>query len=333
MHGAGGMSDLALGQEIAAWDARLQTYADPKSGGELMALLRLLYAAGRQDLPLGRLFEGHVDALQIVARYGTAGQVEAAAAYADRGAIFGVWNADLEGDRLRLDGSVLHGGKSFASGAGLLSHALVSVDRDGDRQLILLDLARSIPTIDAGWWCTTGMARSETHRVRWNGCGIETDDLIGQPGDYVREPWFGGGALRFASVQAGGVAAIFDKVRAHLIDTGRAADPHQAGRLSVLYGEAQAAAGAVRAAAGAWFDAPDPRKLALVSAARVAVYEAADKAITIAQQAVGVQAMFVGHPLAATLTDLTVYIRQPGPDAQRMRVGAAVADGTLGVDL
>jgi predicted nucleic acid-binding Zn ribbon protein len=103
--------------------------------------------------------------------------------------------------------------------------------------------------------------------------------------------------------------------------------------LSVLYGEAQAAAGAVRAAAGAWFDAPDPRKLALVSAARVAVYEAADKAITIAQQAVGVQAMFVGHPLSVTLTDLTVYIRQPGPDAQRMRVGAAVADGTLGVDL
>ena len=49
----------------------------------------------------------------------------------------------------------------------------------------------------------------------------------------------------------------------------------------------------------------------------------------LAQEAVGVQAAFVGHPLAATITDLSVYLRQPGPDAQRMRVGEAVAAGVL----
>lgn len=314
---------IELGRTIAAWSARLTGFGDPTSPDDLLALLRLLYAAGRHDLPLGRLFEGHVDALQIVSRYGTASQRDAAAATAQRGGLFGVWNADLPGEPLRLDDGALHGGKGFASGAGLLGHALVSVDRDGGRQLILLDLARTPPSIDKSWWRTIGMARSETHLVRWAGALLDAGDLIGSPGDYVREPWFSGGALRFAAVQAGGVAALVDHVAAHLVATGRAADPHQAGRLAALYGLAQAAAAAVRSAAS------DAATLARVSAARVAVYEAADAAIAIAQQAVGVQGMFVDHPLSRTLTDLAVYIRQPGPDAQRMRVGAAVADGTL----
>jgi len=318
-----------LGSSLASWSARLNGFADPGSPDALLSLLRLLYAAGREDLPLGRLFEGHVDALQIVARYGTSGQAAAAAAAAAGGGLFGVWNADLADERLRLDHMRLDGGKSFASGAGLLSHALVTVDAAGERQLILVDLTRLPPRIDTGWWRTTGMARSETHRVAWHDAPIAPADLIGRPGDYVREPWFSGGALRFAAVQAGGIAAIVDQARAHLVATGRAGDPHQSARLASLYGMAQAASDAVRAAAIAWFDAPDAHKLALVSAARVAVYEAADAAMTIAQQAVGVQGMFLDHPLSRTLTDLAVYIRQPGPDAQRMRVGAAVADGML----
>jgi hypothetical protein len=39
--------------------------------------------------------------------------------------------------------------------------------------------------------------------------------------------------------------------------------------------------------------------------------------------------MFVDHPLAAPLTDLAVYLRQPGPDAQRASTGQAVAVGLL----
>ena len=314
---------------IAALTGRLDGIADPADGEALIALLRLLYEVGRSDLPLGRLFEGHVDALQIVCRYGSPAQRAAAAQAASGGGAFGVWNADLPGEPLRLDGMALHGGKSFASGAGILSHALVSVDAPGGRQLILLDLARIPPAIDRDWWRTIGMQRSETHIVRWAGAGIAADDLIGRPCDYVREPWFSGGALRFAAVQAGGVAGLVDRVRDHLVAAGRAADPHQAARLAALYAAAEAAAGAVRRAAACWFESPDETRLAHVAAARAAVYAAGDRALTLAGQAVGVQAMFVAHPLAAALADLTVYLRQPGPDAQRMRVGAAVAAGLL----
>lgn len=320
------MSDL--GERIVERTASLASLADPADADALIALLRLLHATGREDLPLGRLFEGHVDALQIVSRYGSDAQRDRLAQGVAAGAMLGVWNADLAGEPLRLDALRLTGGKSFASGAGILSHALVTIDREGGRQLLLVDLARTPPAIDRGRWRVMGMQRSASHIVRWDAAAVEDGDLIGRPGDYVREPWFSGGALRFAAVQAGGIAALVDHARDHLVATDRAADPHQAGRLAALYGLAEAAAGAVRTAAIGWF-ADEEARLPLVAAARAAVYDAGGRALALAQEAVGVQALFVDHPLAATITDLSMYLRQPGPDAQRMRVGAAVAAGTL----
>lgn len=318
---------------LAALTPTLPSLDDPADAAGWLALLRQLYAVGRRDLPLGRVFEGHVDALQIVSRYGSAGQRAAVGAAARNGAVLGVWNADQPGAPLQLAEGCLSGGKAFASGAGVLTHALVSVDAEGGRQLILVDLDRTPPAIDRSWWRVTGMHRSETHLVGWNDAPVSADALIGQPGDYVREPWFGGGALRFAAVQAGGIAGVADGVRDHLLATDRAGDPHQAGRLADLYLQAQAAASVVAAAARAWRTDDVPGTLAHVAAARVAVYAAGEQALSLAQAAVGVPAMFLDHPLSSMLADLSVYLRQPGPDAQRMRVGAGVAAGLLRADL
>ncbi|WP_198354952.1 acyl-CoA dehydrogenase [Sphingomonas sp. MA1305] len=318
----------ALRQAIAVRAALLPDLGDPGQPSALLHLLRLLYETGRVDLPLGRLLEGHVDAMQIVQRYGTPSQRAQAAATVAGGGAFGVWNADLAGEPLRLIGNRLCGGKSFASGAGLLSHALVTADGGDGRQLILIDLARTTPAVDRTFWQVAGMQRSETHVVRWYDACVTADDLIGTPGDYVREPWFSGGALRFVAVQAGGIAALLDHTRAHLVAAGRADDPHQKGRLAALYELAETAAGAIRTAAAGWFGDPAAR-LPLVAAARAAMYAAGGQAIELAEQAVGVQSLFVDHPLAAVITDLSVYLRQPSPDAQRMQVGAAVAAGTL----
>ncbi len=316
-------------EDVSQLTAELDSLSDPADTQALLALLRRLHALGRRDLPLGRVFEGHVDALQIIARYGTPAQAARSQQVAREGGVFGVWNADLPGEPLRWSGRRLGGGKAFASGAGILSHALVSVDVEGGRQLLLIDLAQTPPAIDPDWWRVTGMQRSETHVVRWSDQALSADARIGKPGDYVQEPWFSGGALRFAAVQAGGVAALVDHVRDHLVAQDRAGDPHQSARLAGLYRVAQAAADAVTTAARHWNDADVTSTLAHVAAARVAVYDAGERALTLAQAAIGLQAMFVDHPAAAALTDLAVYLRQPGPDAQTMRVGEAVASGVL----
>ncbi|WP_419808915.1 acyl-CoA dehydrogenase [Sphingomonas sp.] len=314
--------------DAAGW--RGTPAGDPAGFDAYVDLLRVLYETGRRDLPLGRLLEGHVDATQIVRRYGSPDQVAALGEAIGGGALLGVWNAWLAGEPLVLADGRLSGGKSYASGAGVLTHALVTADTPDGAQLVLVDLARTVPAIDRDWWRTTGMQRSETHQVRWADAPVAAGDPVGAPGDYVREPYFSGGALRFVAVHAGGVAGLVDRTRDHLVAAGRAADPFQAARLAELFALAEGAAAAVRRAARSWFEVDGEARLARVAAARLAVAEAAGRAIAVAQEAVGLPGHFVSHPLSAQLADLAVYLRQPAPDAQRLRVGAAVAAGLLG---
>ncbi len=331
-----GMTDMAtaLRDAIAAAGWVQHPPGDPHTAEDYIALLRPLYEIGRRDLPLARLVEGHVDAVQIVQRYGSAAQVAALRTALAKGATLGVWNAGLAGEPLRLEGGSLSGGKSYASGAGVLSHALVTADGPAGVQLLLLDLARVVPAIDRGWWRVTGMQRSETHQVRWQGAEVADADRIGAPDLYAGEPFFSGGALRFVAVHAGGVAGICDLTRAHLVATGRADDPFQAARLADLFGLAEMAAAIVRRTARAWGEDPnDGGYAARVAAARLAVTDAAERAIVTAREAVGLAGQFLTHPLSAMLADLSVYLRQPVPDAQRLRVGAAVGQGLLAPSL
>lgn len=321
--------DEALLMNVRQAQSTLSTLQDPKDAGAYLNLLKLLFETGRRDLPLGRLLEGHIDALQIVGRYADQDVANAAREAAHGGAVMGVWNAELAGEPLRLVHGRLSGAKSYASGAGILSHALVTAHTDRGPQLLLLDLSQTPPSIDRGWWDVIGMARSQTHLVRWSDALIDGSAFIGTPGDYAREPFFSGGALRFVAVHAGGVAAVFDKVRDHLNQSTRADDPHQAARLAKLFEIADLAAGAVRRTAARWFNEPDAVRLPRVAATRMQVADLAQQAIALAQEAVGLQGMFRSHPLATTVTDLMVYLRQPAPDAQRQCVGAAAAAGLL----
>jgi hypothetical protein len=318
----------ALRETIATLYRHLPVRGDAADADELLTILRLLYRIARADLPLARLFEGHVDALQIVSRYGDADMRAKAADIAASGGAFGVWNAALPDEPLRVTDGVLLGGKSFASGAGILTHALAGADTPDGNRLVLIDLAASAPDIDHDWWRVVGMQRSQTHVVRWHGAtGFR---FIGQVGDYAREPYFSGGALRFVACHAGGIAALFDHVRDHLNATARAGDPYQTARLADLHIAAQSAASWVRNAAMSW---AAPNHIEQVAAARVAVAAHADQALSLAQQAIGVSGMFTAHPLSAALTDLMVYLRQPAPDAQHSRVGKAAAAGTLAPEL
>lgn len=315
----------------AGWD--VNPARDPQNLAESLLILAPLYAMGRRDLPLGRLLEGHVDAVQIIQRYGSAEQVNRLREALANGAMLGVWNAALPDEPLLLEKARLNGGKSYASGAGVLTHALLTARDNAGTRLILADLARMPPEIDRGWWRTTGMQRSETHQVRWTDAGIAGDDVIGEPDVYAREPFFSGGALRFVAVHAGGVAGLCDHVRDHLIATVRADDPFQAARLAELFWLADAAGAVVRRAATAWFETEGEERLARVAAARIAVADKAERALALAQDAVGLAGHFLDHPLAAMLTDLAVYLRQPVPDAQRLRVGRAVKHGLLAPSL
>ncbi|MFY9294740.1 MAG: acyl-CoA dehydrogenase family protein [Methylorubrum rhodinum] len=284
----------------------------------LAAVLRLV---GYGSLALGRLYEGHVNALQLVALYGGPEQRERLFADARDGHLFGVWNTEPPEGGLTLEdgagGLRLAGVKTFASGAGYVTRALVTSRGPGGSGTLMLVVPLEPGTrADLSAWRAHGMRASATGTLDFAGIAMAAEDIIGGPDDYFRQPDFSGGAWRFAAVQLGGIEAVFDIWRGHLAATGRGGDPHQLARLGEGAIAVEGARLWVERAAQAVSDPalPPERVVALVNLARLAVERAGLDVLQLAQRSVGLQGFLRPHALERLSRDLATYLRQPGPD-------------------
>lgn len=334
-HAAEHDADGAFPQEAFAELAALGLLSDPPvEDGAMRPLLRLLAAVGRGDLSVGRIYEGHVNACWLIGRHGTPAQRARYAAIARCRGVFGVWNTDLPDDPLRLEAGRLVGKKSFASGVDGLSHAIVTVaDKEGRRMIVIP--ARGL-RVDRSWWRPLGMRASGSHVADMTGLAVEPDWLLGGPDDYIRQPWFSAGAIRFLAVQVGGMHAVLDAAAAHLRDTGRTGNPHQSHRLARMgvavesgylwldrVADAWSAAAADTAA-----DAPKRYLEATANGARLAVETAAMTVLEEAEKAIGAAGMIAPHPFERLMRDMRTYLRQPNPDGAAAAFGEAIATGT-----
>ncbi|WP_416356870.1 acyl-CoA dehydrogenase family protein [Aureimonas phyllosphaerae] len=305
--------------------------AEPPLGdGEIGTLLRVLATVGRADLPVGRIFEGHVNALALMRRHGTPAQRAHFDALARDGGLYGVWNTDKPDDPLRLDGGRLRGAKTYASGVDGLSHAIVTVSEPQGRVMIAVPLA-GLP-VDRSWWQPMGMRASGSHVVDFTGLEVTPDMILGVPDAYLEAPWFFAGAIRFVAVQVGGMHAVFDAAVAHLRASGRIGDPYQAQRVARMGAAVEGGYGWLDRAAAEWDAvaagrAPPEPLVATANAARGAVEAAALGVLEEAERGVGAAGLIAPHPLERLMRDLRTYLRQPNPDGALAGLGAAIADG------
>lgn len=301
----------------------------------LGALLRTLAHVGRGDLSVGRLYEGHVNALALVQAFGTPAQLDRAAGDAHAGRLFGVWNTQEPhgGARLRRQeggggGAVLlHGAKTFASGAGHVGRALVTAqDEQGGWQLVLVPTDEAPPAVDASFWQPLGMRSTASARADFQTVALPAASLIGAPGDYYRQPGFGAGAIRFCAVQTGGAEAILDETHGFLRALGRADDPYQRMRLGEMATAVETARLWLDGAAARHADlAADAAALvAYVNLARGAVEDACLRVMRLAERSVGARGLLRPAPLERLHRDLTHYLRQPAPDAALADAGRHV---------
>ena len=158
----------------------------PVEPAEVRSLLLLLAAVGRGDLSVGRIFEGHVNAVYLIRQFGSAAQAAYYRRITGGGGIFGVWNTDAPADPLCIVDGRFEGKKSFASGVDGLSHAIVTVGGDAGRQMLM------VPTdplgVDRGWWRPLGMRASGSHVADFTGLRVEPGWMLGRTDDYVRQP-------------------------------------------------------------------------------------------------------------------------------------------------
>jgi len=282
------------------------------------ALALLLQLLGQGNLAIGRLFEAHVNAVELLSRYGSEHLVQRAARDAANGHLFGLWVTDPREDRLRAtpDG-VLHGGKAFCSGAGYAGRAVVTAETpEGKTKLAYVPTqAASARKLDGRM---QGMRAAVTGRISFEGNRIASEDWIGAEDDYLREPAFSVGAWRGSAVTCGGLEVLIDLSMRHLVARGRAADPHQLARMGRVWIARESALlwlGRSAEAAQRSFAEDDTAEcVATVNLARIAIETASLEAITLVERSLGLAAFLHPDPIERMRRDLATYLRQPAPD-------------------
>jgi alkylation response protein AidB-like acyl-CoA dehydrogenase len=307
---------------------------------DLQALLRVLKEMGRGNLAVGRIYEGHVNALQLIQAFGTGEQIARWSADARAGHLFAVWNTEAD-DGVSLtalsEGVRLAGAKTFASGAGHVTRPIVTGRLpDGGWQMCVVPLESARVASDPSWWQPLGMRASVSYKLDFTGVVVAPDDLLGASGDYHRQPWFSAGALRFAAVQLGGAEALLDASRAALRALGRTEDPYQRQRIGeaailIESGNQWLKAAAERVDLSPAAGADSATTLGYANMTRTAIETICLEIIRIVERSVGVRGLLRPSPIERILRDLTMYLRQPAPDAALAQVGQVALESPAAI--
>jgi alkylation response protein AidB-like acyl-CoA dehydrogenase len=295
--------------------------------GMSATLFDILRRVGKANLSLGRLYEGHVNAIKLVTAYGTLAQREVFADAVRAGHTSGVWNAEgtnTASFKQTTPGVfVLSGRKIYASGAGLLSRPIITV-ASAEGPLMVVLSSSEIDRTDTSTWRPLGMRATATGSIDLEGLTISQESIIGAPGDYFRDPDFHGGAWRYLAVQVGGMEGLVESAVAVLRDMERDGDPLQRARFGKIGLALHTAmlwahnARHVAIAGERYTDSLVPR----VDMARLAVERAGISIIDDVTHSIGLTACLQDFGIERVVRDLLTYLRQPGPDRALTRVGS-----------
>lgn len=313
----------------------LRTFAPIDAGGDAFpdqqsryaAMMSVLRIIGRADLSVGRLYEGHVNALLLFDWFGTPAQRAVLQQQLKKGALFGVWATEPPpGVRLIAadSGWTLEGAKCFATGAGGLAYAIVTAQPpDGARQLVIAKADEAART-DLSQWRMRGMRATGSGAYDLGGMAVARDALLGHGGDYDLDPDFTTGTWRFTAVQLGGVEALLTETRAAMTAAARE-DPLQRAKFADAVVAARSAYLWVRecAARAATRDTDGP---AFARMTRGVVERAALDVMELASRIIGTRSAVDGQRIDKIIRDLGVYLRQAGPDYAKDQAAIAWLD-------
>ncbi|MGB6151036.1 MAG: acyl-CoA dehydrogenase family protein [Pricia sp.] len=276
-------------------------------------LLDILKTIGSYDLSLGRIYEGHLNALLLISRHASQRQKELFFKEAQRGKLFGIWNSEMPSEPLRYKRAggkfELTGAKVFCSGATNIDRPIVTADGKEGTYMTVLEMDKLQLKEDMTYWKPMGMKSSVSCRFDFTGVSVTDDKIVGEPYAYVGEPDFTAGAARFAAVQLGGAEAAIRTTVCHLQKLDRSAAPEQAHRLGKL--------AMLRETGRMWTKnigkTLDERynsssvSLYQVNMYRTIAREICEKVLSLCEMSVGLQGMMQPHALERIHRDLTVY--------------------------
>ncbi len=311
-----------------SWNAVAGTQRPPAA-----AELDLVRRVARADGSVGRIFDGHLNAVERIAVQAPEplrdAELDGFAAGTLRA---GVWGGDPvpgEGDPATVattaDGPVLRGVKTFCSGAGGLHRALViaRAESGGPPVSVWIDLTdeRSVQ-IDESWYRAHGLRASVSHRVVFRDAPVLAQ--LGGPGAIADQPWFARDALRTAATWIGMADTAVQGALGELAERPSRSEVEAlaAGRILT----AQRTLEVWLQAAAEAMDAADENLDQVALHGRAAIFDACRTLLDEAARACGSRPFAKAHALDRARRDLELFLLQHRLDPMLARAGAAALE-------
>ncbi len=314
---------------LLGWTARTGRERPPAA--RELALVRAVAAA---DGSVGRIYDGHLNAVERLTVQGSVPLHERELPRIAAGELLGgVWGGDPgpgEGDPAAVietpAGPVLRGVKTFCSGAGGLHRALVLARSPAGGAPLSAWVDLTDPErvrIDPTWYRSHGLRASVSHRVVF--VDLPVLELLGPPGAISTQPWFARDALRTSASWAGMADSA---VAGALSELG--SRPATGPLEGLAAGRILAAQHTISVWLGAAALAMDDRVAELPAVAlhgRVAIADACRTLLDEAARACGSRPFARGGTLDRARRDLEVFLLQHRLDPMLARAGEAAIAG------
>ena len=281
--------------------------------GDTWSRWRALIDLSAQDLALGRLVEGHVDALAILRELDRAELIQSPTTW-------GVWAAgtsDLVATRIH-GGWKLTGVKAWCSGSLHIDRALVTAQSPDGPLLFAIAPSTDGITREVGSWFPLGMAETCSETLHFD-LAVTGSSRVGGVESYVNRPGFHHGGAGVAACWYGGAVAVVERLAQRANDNVFN---------TVRWGRCRArleAAGA-RLEMGAReidrspLDVVVGRRVA--ASVRLSVEEACRRTLSDVVEVLGAGVLAHDVEHHRRVADLTVYLRQLHPDRDASHYGS-----------
>lgn len=321
-------------------------YGIAMSNGDPWTQWRVTTAIAAGDLSLGRCYEGHVNAVDLLNAFGTNELKEELFPGVVTGEVrLVIWGSEpirkdtedlynrLSGQTIarKTDGGwLLSGAKAYATSAGGASHIIVTAAVDDaslspldQQQWFLIEASDPGISIDYGWWKALGMRATVSHKVDLKDVFVPSTRRLFSTNQYLANMWQARFLPHFCASFLGSATQAYNFALSYANERGRTRDPIVQHLIADTHVCIDVLEAHLAATARAWVDG-DPAKAAVKSNVCRAVGERlAMRAVQLAIRVGGATALLESYPLGRILRDLQMYVRHESIDKILTSIGQA----------
>src|SRR5262245_34000939 len=318
--------------------------------GDVFTLWMMTKEIARVDMSLARCWEGHVNSLVLLDGMCTFEQkARWFKGVVERGEKWVAWSGEPQarkpGEAVRFGtrvekvdgGYIIEGNKAFATSAGGAQWAILLVNTAGpggvrhanagslDTQLMMAcNLSDPAIEIDTSWWDPIGMRATASHLVHFRRIFIPESDVIGYPGQYLKEGWQTCFIPHYAATFLGAAEAAYDYALEYITSQNKIEDPyvqHHIGQMSV---NVETAHLWLKHVARLWETGRYLEAQIAGSRARHVVEHLAESTVKDCIRACGARCLIRPSTLERVYRDLSFYVRHDNDDHILAMIGKSI---------